>query len=137
MKFLADTNVFAEALKPKPNAKLMRRLKRHQAEIVVAAPVWHEMWFGCLRLPKGSRQETIERYLTRVLQPALLILPYSRSAAEWHAKERARLVSKGRTPAFVDGQIASIAAENDLTVVTSNREDFTVFRGIKVVDWRR
>jgi hypothetical protein len=31
---------------------------------------------------------------------------YDERAAEWHAKEQARLSSNGETPAFVDGQSA-------------------------------
>jgi len=33
---------------------------------------------------------------------------YNEDAAKWHACERARLQSIGKTPPFVDGQIAAI-----------------------------
>jgi predicted nucleic acid-binding protein len=64
-----------------------------------------------------------------VLEPSLLDLPYDAKAAEWYAAERARLTSAGRTPAFVDGQIAAAAAVNRLAVVTLNRPHFTPFHG--------
>lgn len=63
------------------------------------------------------------------------MLDYDREAADWHAKERARLSANGRTPPFVDSQIAAIARVNDLTLVTSNMDHFREFRGLKVQSW--
>ena len=64
------------------------------------------------------------------------ILPYGQEAAEWHAKERARLTALGRTPPFFDGQIAATAKANGLVLVTANRPDFELFDGLQVEDWR-
>jgi tRNA(fMet)-specific endonuclease VapC len=63
------------------------------------------------------------------------VLDYNREAADWHALERARLGSIGKTPPFVDGQIAAIAFVNDLILVTSNVRDFEGFRGLQVQSW--
>ena len=52
----------------------------------------------------------------------MLILPYDDGAAEWHARERARLSSKGLTPSFVDGQVAAITVVNGLILVTRKTE---------------
>ena len=65
----------------------------------------------------------------------MLILPYDDRAAEWHAKERARLSSKGLTPSFVDGQIAAISAVNGLILITRNVNDFKQFLRLKVQNW--
>ncbi len=58
-----------------------------------------------------------------VVQPHIPLLPYDETAATWHAEERTRLVTAGKTPAFVDGQIAAIAYTNNLTLVTNNTSD--------------
>jgi tRNA(fMet)-specific endonuclease VapC len=50
--------------------------------------------------------------------------------------QRARLVSTERTPPFIDGQIAAVAATNGLTLVTANTADFQHFAGLHVIDWR-
>jgi tRNA(fMet)-specific endonuclease VapC len=36
----------------------------------------------------------------------------------------------------VDGQIAGIAATNDLVLVTFNLRDFEIFQDLKLEDWR-
>lgn len=133
--FLLDTNVLAEPLKPTPNPGVMRRLKQFDGRMAIPAPVWHEIWFGCARLPEGKRRRAIEAYINDVLRPTLTVLAYSPAAAEWHARERVRLTDKGQPPSFVDGQIASIAVENGLTLVTRNTSDFKWFHDLRVVDW--
>jgi tRNA(fMet)-specific endonuclease VapC len=70
------------------------------------------------------------------VRPSIPVLPYDQAAAEWHAAERARLSAAGKTPAFVDGQIAAIAKVNDLILVTSNRSHFENFRELQVEDWK-
>jgi tRNA(fMet)-specific endonuclease VapC len=133
--YLLDTNVLSEPIRPRPSPSVMSRLKAHQNEMALAAPVWHELCFGCRRLPHGRRRQAIQRYLDEVVWPCLPILPYDREAAEWHAAERARLEALGLTPAFVDGQIASIARVNDLVLVTANLEDYRQFEGLQLADW--
>lgn len=78
----------------------------------------------------------MEQFVTRFVLQAMPILSYDRTAAEWHARERARLTALGLTPPFVDGQIAAIAATNGHTLVTANVADFRGFSGLTVVDWR-
>ena len=135
MRFLLDTNVVSEPLRPSPSTTIMRRLREHDGEMAIPSLVWHELRFGCARLPKSRRREVIERYIDEVVAVSFPILDYDQQAADWHAVERARLVAAGRTPSLVDGQIAAIAHVNELTLVTSNKPDFTGFRGLQVKMW--
>jgi tRNA(fMet)-specific endonuclease VapC len=93
------------------------------------------MQYGLARLPNGARKRRLTRYLDQVLRGPLQILPYDREAALWHAEERARLSLGGRTPPYVDGQIAAIAATNDVTLVTRNAGDFDDFTNLRVENW--
>ena len=135
IKYLLDTNVVSEPLRPKPSGTVLRKLQKHEQEIAIASVVWHELRFGVERLPSSRRREVVERYLEEVVLPAIPILAYDQWAAEWHARERARLVSRGGTPSFADGQIAAIAHIHDLTVVTFNEADFRRFEGLQVTTW--
>ena len=122
-------------LRPKPSASVLRKLQKHEQEIAIASIAWHELRFGIERLPLSGRRDVIERYLEEVVLPAIPILAYDQSAAEWHARERARLVATGDAPSFADGQIAAIAHVHDLTVVTFNEADFKGFEGLQVTTW--
>ncbi len=136
MRYLLDTNVLSEPLRPEPNDGVLRRLRDLQDEVATASVVWHEMLFGCYRLPPSARRSAIQEYLDEVLWPSIPVLPYDTRAAEWHAAERARLTAAGRTPPFADGQIAAVARTNDLVIVTSNVSDFAHFNDTHVEDWR-
>ena len=135
MKYLLDTNVLSESVKTSPHQSVLKLTERYQHEIVTAAPVWHELFYGCQRLPVSRKREILETFLHDVLKPNMTILPYDERAAEWHAKERARLTSLGQMPAFVDGQIAAIAKVNGLILVTRNTSDFEKYSGLKLENW--
>jgi tRNA(fMet)-specific endonuclease VapC len=135
MKYLLDTNVLSESVKTSPQKSVLNLTERHQHEIVTAAPVWHELFYGCQRLPVSRQREILETFLHDVLKPNMTILPYDERAAEWHAKERARLTVLGQIPSFVDGQIAAVAKVNGLILVTRNTPDFEKFSGLKLENW--
>jgi tRNA(fMet)-specific endonuclease VapC len=135
LAYLLDTNILAEPLRPTPNARVIEKLKAHEHQLAIPSVVWHEMWFGCNRLSKSNRRSLIERYLMKVIAPSMPVLPYDILAAEYHAAERARLASLGKTPSFVDGQIAAVAHANELVLVTVNISDFREFREIQLEDW--
>ena len=135
MKYLLDTNIISEPLRPKPSNSVMLRLREHEDDIAVPAPVWHELRFGCARLAPSRQREAIERYIEDVVLACFPVLGYDRRAADWHAVERARLSAAGRTPPFVDGQIAAIAHVNNLILVTSNTDDFNGFKGLRIQTW--
>ena len=117
MKYLLDTNVLSESVKTSPKKTVLKSIERYQHEIVTAAPVWHELYFGCQRMPVSRKRKILESYLNDVIKSNMIILPYDERAAEWHARARARLSSAGKTPSFVDGQIASITKINGLKLI--------------------
>ena len=106
-------------------------------ECAIGAPVWHELTYGCRRLPKGKRRSALEAYLRDVVHGSFLILPYDEAAAAWHGDERARLEALGRPAPFVDGQIAAIAHVNGLVLATVNKKDFAGFKGLTVENWSK
>lgn len=135
LSYLLDSNILSEPSRPHPNINLQSRLLAHRHAVCTAAPVLHEMRYGLARMPDGRRKQALTSYLEQVLHQPLTILPYDREAALWHAEERARLAAQGRTPPFIDGQIAAIARVNNLTLVTRNTDDFADFVGLTVENW--
>jgi tRNA(fMet)-specific endonuclease VapC len=133
--FLLDTNTLSEPLRPKPDENVLVKIKHHQSEIATAAQVLFEIASGCYRLPDSKRQYTIKRYIEDFIRPNLPLLPYDERAAAWHGEQHARLLAKGKTPSFIDGQIAAIAKVNDLILVTRNINDFNNFEDLKLENW--
>ena len=134
LEFLLDTNILSEPLRPYPNQSVMHKIWENQQKIATASVVYHEMYYGMASLTVSRRRSMIEAYLRDEVLAKLPILGYSTEAAQWHATERACLKQLGKTP-FVDGQIAAIAAVNDLVLITRNQSDYQEFRGLKIENW--
>lgn len=134
-RFLLDTSIVCEPMKSAPNMDVLRGLERNTHQSAIAAPVWHELQYGCQRLPAGKRRAALEAYLVEVILRTFPILPYDDVAAAWHATERARLERAGGTAPFVDGQIAAIARVRGLALVTANVRDFARFEALEVENW--
>ena len=136
-RYLLDTDTLSEPLRARPERRFMLKLTQHASAVAIATVTWHEANYGVQRLPAGKRRQEIEAYLREVIAACIPMLPYDRAAAEWHARERARLEAAGHPPPFADGQIASIAATRDLVLVTRNIKDYAAFEGLTVEDWCR
>ncbi|MCK6382945.1 MAG: type II toxin-antitoxin system VapC family toxin [Rhodocyclaceae bacterium] len=135
LRYLLDTNILSEAVRASPDAKVMAQLRRHGDRIATSAITWHELHHGLALMPPSRKRTAVAAYLESLARAGLPVLPYAAEAAEWHARERARLTAAGRTPPFVDGQIAAIAQANGLTLVTRNTADFRQFSGLKIQNW--
>src|SRR4051812_20532314 len=112
-RYLLDTSIVSSPISKVPDPEIVKRLASHGHDCAIAAPVWHELTYGCERLPRGKRREAVEAYLGDVVLASFPILPYDDACAHWHGHERARLESLGRPAPYVDGQIAAIACVNE------------------------
>lgn len=135
MKFLLDTSVLSEVVRPRPDLAVVDSIRANLSWCAVPSPAWHEMQYGCQRLPESKRRRAIEAYLEHGVRSVFPILGYDVAAATWHAATRARLETNGITAPFVDGQIAAIAASNGLTLVTANLKDFRFYADLEVISW--
>ncbi len=137
LRFLLDTSVVSSPISKRPNTAIVRRLETVSRECAIAAPVWHELTYGCRRLPHGKRRDALERYLQDVVLASFPVLPYDETAALRHGIERARLEAVGKTAPYVDGQIAAIAFVNNLMLATINVKDFEGFGDVRIEDWSK
>ncbi len=134
MRFLLDTNILSEPRRRIPDAPVLVQLQRYQTESAIAATTWHELKYGCDRLPASKRKQQLANYIES-LRATMPVLPYDEAAATWHAAERSRLSQLGLTPTFADGQIAAIAATQGLVLVTRNQRDYQNFASLQLADW--
>ena len=83
---------------------------------------------------KSSR---VEENLARlgVLLAAVIVLPYEEGAARRFGRAKAELERAGEGLGDLDLQIASIALEHDVPLVTHNRRHFKCVPGLMLEDW--
>ena len=137
IQYLLDTTIVSAPVLKAPNPRILSRLELHGSECAIAAPVWHELAYGCQRLPEGKRRSLLEAYIHDVVEVSFQILPYDAAAAAWHARERARLETLGRPAPYADAQIAAIAHANGLVLVTTNTKDFSRYKDLALADWSK
>lgn len=135
INYLLDTNILSEPARKKPDINVMRRFAQYDGQYVTTAIVWHELLYGSELLAKSKRKTELQSYLLMLQNSGLIILPYEQKAAEWYAKQRAVLKEQGKIPAYADGEIAAIAAVNNLTLVTRNTDDFSDFKNLELSNW--
>lgn len=137
LRYLLDTSVVSSPASRRPSSEILKRLEANGPECAIAAPVWHELTYGCQRLPRSKRREQLETYIHDVVLASFPVLAYDETAARWHGLERARLEAAGKPAPYVDGQIAAIAYVNELVLVTVNTKDFVRFKGIELENWAK
>jgi len=135
MKYLLDTNLISELIRPQPDQGVVERCRRYEKDLATAAPVWHELQFGCYRMPLSRKRELLELFLEDVIRRNLLILPYDAQAARWQALERARLTLAGNTPSFVRNSGDTIPISSTLLLADVCQKEWGQIAGLPIKGW--
>ena len=135
LRYLLDTSTVSLSEGRFPDAVVVSALRLMHDEAAIASVVWYELSYGMELLPPSRRKAELREFLSDVVEESYVILPYDAVAAEWNAREAARLELLGLRRPFRDSQIASVAAVNGLILVTANMRDFEHFRDLRVEDW--
>jgi hypothetical protein len=133
---LVDTNVVSEMMRHTPEPRVVEWLDAQAAETLYFSTVsLAELLLGIAMLPDGRRK--VEPGLSLAGQAVALfggrVLPFDLAAARAYAEVVGRARAAGRAIGVADGQIAAIAAANNLTVATRDTGPFTA-AGIAVID---
>jgi tRNA(fMet)-specific endonuclease VapC len=132
--YLLDTNIVSELARRSPHPGVERSVALHQVACAIAAPSVEELVFGVSRLPPSARRDSLERWLEGILD-SFILLPFDARCALWLGRERARLAALGLLAPRADGEIAAVAATQDLVLVTRNTTDFRQFQGLRLENW--
>lgn len=135
IRYLLDSNILSEPARQQPDPKVVARVRAHKRESAMASVVWLELLYGLERAPVGRKRTYLAHYLHDVVRPSTPIFPFGTAAAEWLAREKARLVSIGQPRPTSDGMIAAVAATRGLVLVTRNTADFEGYDGLTVENW--
>lgn len=132
---LLDTGIVSQLALRDSRRLVVDRIREHHGMCAIGSPMVHELAFGIRRPQEGRRRDALDRRLEGIVLPAFPVLPYEAEAAQWHAREQARLESLGVQLSFTDGQIAAVAAVNHVVLVTGKFRHFSSLNGLQVENW--
>lgn len=127
MKWLLDTNVLSESIRPDPNRKVLTWIAAQPGEeLAISLITIAELRAGVAALGEISRQRSFDAWMRAYVVPNFgeRTLPITLEIlVDWIALSL-RLSARGRPKAAADLLIASTARIHSLTVVTRNLRDF-------------
>ena len=127
MKWLLDTNVVSEQVRPYPDNAVTDWVARHSPEqIALSVVTMAELRLGVLATSDEQRRRELTLWFNDELSPTLgrNMLPVTLEILiDWLQLGR-KLSAIGKTRAPADLLIASTARVHDLIVVTRNARDF-------------
>lgn len=137
-RYLLDTNVLSEPMRPRPAATVLRWLDaRNPANLFLSAITLGELASGMHRLESSARRRALERWLSDVVVTQFegRILAFDTDVAWRWGEMIAGAAASGRTRRAIDLQIAATAAHHGLVLVSRNAADFTGLRVEVVNPW--
>ena len=136
MKWLLDTNVVSESVRPNPNRKVLDWITAHPGEeLAISILTLAELRDGVAALDDVSRQRPFDAWMKNYVVPNFgdRALPLTLEIlVDWLGLSRL-LNAKGRPRVAADLLIAATARVHSLIVATRNVRDF-VGTGVVVYD---
>jgi len=131
--FLFDTDVISLVVKAPPTDTLVQRIQTiHRSCQYTTAVTVGEVYFGAWRVPHG---EALIRAYEQSVFPLLTILPFDAESGRIFGRIKSDLERRGQPRSETDLQIAAIAIQHHLTLVTGNVKHFRGIPGLAVENW--
>ena len=134
-RYLLDTNIISDAVKPVPSAKLANWMQAQKdSDLFISAMSIAEIWRGILLLAAGTKKAALETWFVGSAGPARLfagrVLVFDEPAALAWGRIMVDGKSQGFTLDVADMIIAAIAEANQCVVVTANESDFRTVQSL-------
>lgn len=136
MRFLLDTNILSEIVKPTPSDSLVAWMsERNDDDLFIASLTVAEIRRGVLEKPAGKRRDQLDTWFSGPEGPQVLfagrVLPFDEAAGLVWARLMAAGKAGGRPRSALDTIVAAVAEANGCIVVTNNEKDFP---GVKCIN---
>ncbi|MBB3309709.1 hypothetical protein FHT78_001452 [Rhizobium sp. BK196] len=128
-RYVLDTNIISNVIKPQPSESLLAWwAQQREEDMFIAALTVAEIRRGILESPRGKKRDALDTWFSGTEGPQALfagrILPFDDRAALIWARLMAEGKAAGRPRSGLDMIIAAVAGTNDCIVVTDNERDF-------------
>jgi len=126
--FLLDTNCISEAVRPKPEPRVLEWLEAADESLLfLSVLTLGEIRKGLALLPQSKRRTQLETWLEVELRARFSgrILPIDAGVSDRWGLLAAESSRKGRPLATIDALLAATAFHFNLTIVSRNTNDFT------------
>lgn len=128
-RYLLDTNIISNVVKPKPSESLMAWLAEQRDEdLFISSLTVAEMRRAILEKPRGKKRDALDAWFAGPEGPQALfagrVPPFDDKAGLIWARLMADGKSAGCPRSGLDMIVAAIAGTNDCVVVTDNERDF-------------
>lgn len=123
-----DTNVLSEALRPRPDDRVMAWLaSQSRAGLFTTAITRAEIFYGVGLLPDGSRRRELRTAVEAIFDEdfAGRVLGFDSDAADVYATIAVARRDAGRPMSQFDAMIAACARSRGAALATRNVKDFT------------
>ena len=125
--FLLDTNCISEAVRLKPEPRVMAWIEAaEEALLFLSVLTLGEIRKGVAAIPQGKRRSHLEMWLEVELQARFSgrILSIDEAVADRWGLLAANAKRKGKPLSAIDGLLAATAIHHNLTIVSRNVGDF-------------
>jgi predicted nucleic acid-binding protein len=128
-RYLLDTNVLSDVVKPQPSDALLNWLEQQNDEdLFISAMTIAEIQRGILEMPAGKRRNQLQTWFSgpEGIQTLFAgrVLPFDEASGLAWAQLMAEGKASGRPRSPLDMIIAAAAEANGCIVVTGNEKDF-------------
>ncbi len=128
-RYLLDTNIISNVIKPQPSGSLLAWMgAQKDDDLFIASLTVAEIRRGILEKPKGKKRSSLETWFTGPEGPQALfagrILSFDDKAGLIWARLMAEGKAAGKPRSGMDMIIAAVASANECVVVTDNERDF-------------
>ena len=125
-RFLLDTNVVSELVRPRPNPRVTKWMDSIDEELLcLSVLTLGEIRKGITTLTDPARKMRLEAWLSGNLLARFesRILPIDRAIADRWGQLTGFLAAQGSPLPVIDGLLAATALHHNLTLVTRNTSD--------------
>ena len=135
-RFLLDTNIISNVIKPQPSESLLAWMSTQRDEdLFIASLTVAEIRRGILEKPRGKKRDALDKWFSGCdgLQALFAgrILSFDGKAGLIWARLMAEGKAAGKPRSGLDMIIAAVASANECVVVTDNERDFA---GLQIVN---